>query len=882
LQHGSVAPKSKDYLKSLQQKLRSRLIRDVGENERDRWLIIFDDWHPAALPWAQLSDCLPQDGTGSGVVLINSEVNDGSMSISPPTEIFKMKGLAVEDGVGLLRDTLQRNHGSSAVPDHWLPDDFEDKAEGLAQRFCELPGALFLVGQQIRERHLTIQVALEINGSVNEVIWNMVSRLEDDLNKSPKELALNTLLLFVLAHLNTHCDIVDIFVSAAHTLRKHPNQELVIPPENIIPYLDDGLEPDKMGSKIQLALSELQRRHFLNLREDNKSIDMEVITSCSIHDLLGSREQTSRYWLTAARLLALARLGPLGSKKSITHLTMTQHVDKLLSFQPRDVQLVNVQVFSGPTSNHAQLPTTAAECFADVFSDCGFLQRALGLRKVIYEESRQSDNQNWRFLTCTAFASAFADVENWLEAVNLCQEAIDVNIGEDRYNTLSALADLANYLWKYGNIKQARKNFGRLIHDLEEAWDETRDKTVLRLWLKVAGSNAKILTENASDCKEGRSLLVVVLKSHQDLRDSMKLPDDDKDLLSAKADLACACLQDGAPEDALELDKHLLKVYNGSSAYCLEIISTFQRMAECYSELGRKDRALEFHEAAYRLLEKFDKEGALVSARTKEDTLFSLATAYLRYEDFQKARQSYLDVRASQQFRKASSTDLCKSWRALVSLRIDEVRKCRETFSDDICKVIIRDLDYLTKLVSAARHENETRMLPRCRAQIGLEEIKIKFVDLELSRREKSWWPENYERPLEMAVSATKELEGIYAGVEQEFGDTGALTLACALAFGRGHTLRACIKDKLRPGPPRDSRYKDVKIARIWLNRLKGRVDASRREHREANRYLGKLKRSFGAEEDMCGQGKMDEGLKPFLLWLLGLVCAVLYCYYYQ
>jgi tetratricopeptide (TPR) repeat protein len=799
--------------------------------------------------------------------------------MSPPTELFKMKGLAVEDSVRLLRDILQRNKGSSADSEPWLPDDFEDKAEGLAQRFCELPGVIFLVGQQIREQHLTIQVALESNGSANEVLWGMVSRLEDDLNKRPKEMALNTLLLFVLAHLNTHCDIVDIFVSAAHTLRKHPNQELEIPPENTIPYLDDGLEPDKMGSRIQLALSELQGRHFLNLRKDNKYSEMEESTSGSIRDLLGSREQTSRYWLTAARLLALGRLG---SKQSIAHLTMARHVDKLLSFQPRVVQLLDVQLFLGPTPDHAQFPTAAAECFADVFFECGFLQRALDLRGFIRVKSRQSDSKRWQYLACTALASAYAAVENWPKAIKLCQEAF--RMGGDDLNTMSALADEAEYHGRYGQIKEARGILGQLNQDLEKAWEDTRNRAVLRLWLRVARLNANILTVNASDCKEGRRLLGVVLEIHQDI---MKLPKDDRDLLSAKSDLAHACLRDGAPEDALKLYEILLKVFQRSSAYRLDVLSSYERMSECYSKLQKNKQALDYQTAAYHLLRKIDNDDGSVPKRRLEETLCNLATTYHRYGELRKARRAYSDVYDSQESRKASGADLSKSWHALLVLRIDTMRASKEPLPGDVWVIIASDMAWLTKLVGAACRENETSKLQRYTARISLEETKIKYVDLEMSRRDKAWWPEHYERPLGMAVGAAEELGRIYPDVKQEFGETGALTLRCALAFGHGHTLCACIKDNLKPGLVRDSRYEDVKTARVWLYYLKRRLDDSgiSREHREATRYLAKLERSFGAEEDMCGQDKMDEGLKPFMLWLLGLlglVCAVLYCYYYQ
>lgn len=776
--------------------------------------------------------------------------------MNPPTELFKMKGLAVEDGVRLLRDILQRNEGSSADSEPWLPDDFEDKADGLAQRFCELPGVLFLVGQQIREQHLTIQVALEINGSANEVLWGMVSRLEDNLNKRPKDMALNTLLLFVLAHLNTHCDIVEIFVSAAHILRKYPNQELVIPPESLIPYLDDGLEPDKMESRIQLALSELHGRHFLNLRNDNKSSEMEESTSGSIRDLLGSREQTSRYWLTAARLIALGRLG---SKQSIAHLTMARHVDKLLSYKPRVVQLVDVQLFLGPTPDHAQFPTAAAECFADIFLECGFLQRALDLRGFICDKSRQSDSKRWQFLACTALASAYAAVENWPKAIELCREAFQM--GGDTLNTMSTLADEAEYHGRYGQIKRAREILGELSQGVEEAWEDTRNPTVLRLWLRVARLNANILTVNASDCKEGRRLLNGVLEVYQ-----VKLPEDDRDLLSAKSDLAHACLRDGAPEDALKLYATLLKVFQRSSAYRLDVLSSYERISECYSKLQKNKQALDYQTAAYHLLKKIDNDDGSVPKSRLEETLCNLATTYHRYGELRKARRAYSDVYDSQESRKASSADLSKSWHALVVLRIDTMRASKEPLPGDVWAIIASDMAWLTKLVGAACRENETSMLQRYTARISLEETKIKYVDLEMSRRDKAWWPEHYERPLAMAVRATEELGRIYPDVKQEFGETGALTLRCALAFGHGHTLGACIKDNLKPGLLRDSRYEDVKTARVWLYHIKRRLDDSEisREHREATRYLEKLKRSFGGVEDIRGGG---------------LMFAILYCY---
>jgi hypothetical protein len=152
-------------------------------------------------------------------------------------------------------------------------------------------------------------------------------------------------------------------------------------------------------------------------------------------------------------------------------------------------------------------------------------------------------------------------------------------------------------------------------------------------------------------------------------------------------------------------------------------------------------------------------------------------------------------------------------------LKIDTMRESKEPLPDEDWAKLVSDMARITRLVdeTAASPESETSMLQCYGARISLEEIKIKHVDLEMKQRDKAWWREHHERPLEMAVRAIKELEKIYPDVKREFGETGAPTMKCALVFGRGHTLCACIKDNLEDGPLRDSRYEDVKTARVCL-----------------------------------------------------------------
>jgi tetratricopeptide (TPR) repeat protein len=868
-----------DDLNSLQRRLKARLAHLTRESRgSERWLVVFDDWHPMNLSWDKLINCLPNTGTDSGVVLINSEVNDGYES-SPPTESFKLEGLAVKDGVRLLRRVLQHDGGPLADSQPWLPEDFEQKAECLVQRFFELPGILFLVGQRIRDQRLTLQVALENDSSVNKVISNMVSQLESRLSSRPSELALAILLLFVLAHLNSPCNIVDIFISAAQTLQRHPNQERVIQHNIMIPYLDDGVDSDKMGSKVQLALGELQRSHFLSLGEDNKFGEMEDNMQSSMRDLLTSRKETSQHWLKGARLLALACLGP---KNSLSRRTMARHVNALLRSKPTSVQLFDVQLSLGPASDHAQSTTAAAECFADLFSDCGSLTRALDLRRAIHKESERSDSQSLRSRTCTALASAFAAVEDWPKAIELCDQAIKVC--GDYHIQLSLQFDRATYLRGNGDIKQTRAVLGRLNQCLEQVWEVTENATLLRLWLKVARSNASILTENASDCQEGRQLLKGVLKIY---KDHMKLPVDDRDLLSAKVDLANAHLRAGEPDNALKLNEELLIVFAESSAYGLEVLSTHQRKAECHSKLRQYDLALKSHENAYGVLCEIENDGALVPERMKEDISFNLAHAFHRNGDAQEARKRYDKIFRSRQSRGAPKIDIFDSYHVLLALEIDQMLEGSEPPSDTAWAELRRKLESLSKKADGACRANGISMYQRYDVQIRLEAIKIKYGEHELKSRKRSWWPKYYKRPLEMAVLATEKIGEVYEDVKQEFGETGALTLKCAQTSGRGHTLCACIKAKV-PGPLQFSCHEDVRNARKRFNSIIACTGTSGNDHRErveAGRYLAKLERGFDGfdvhdVEDHTGQDAMTSRRGRFLLCFWAVMAFTLYFYY--